>query len=101
MMKNNNETIKVKVSAVTAERLEAVSTNLNVGQFISDEIIPQALEIAEIETEVSDELIEDTDAYLKDINEMVRHIAIFLNKGNVKKKKRILSLVYKLLESIL
>lgn len=101
MMKNNNETIKVKVSVVTAERLEAVSTNLNVGQFISDEIIPQALEIAEIETEVSDELIEDTDAYLKDINEMVRHIAIFLNKGNVKKKKRILSLVYKLLESIL
>lgn len=101
MMKNNNETIKVKVSVVTAERLEAVSTNLNVGQFISDEIIPQALEIAEIETEVSDELIEDTDSYLKDINEMVRHIAIFLNKGNVKKKKRILSLVYKLLESIL
>lgn len=101
MMKNNNETIKVKVSVVTAERLEAVSTNLNVGQFIADEIIPQALEIAEIETEVSDELIEDTDAYLKDINEMVRHIAIFLNKGNVKKKKRILSLVYKLLESIL
>lgn len=101
MMKNNSETIKVKVSTITAERLVAVAPDSDVSQFIAEEIIPQGLEIAEIETEVSDELIEATDKYLKDIEEMVKHISIFLNKGNVKKKKRILSLVYKLLESII
>lgn len=101
MMKNNSETIKVKVSTITAERLVAVAPDSDVAQFIAEEIIPQGLEIAEIETEVSDELIEATDKYLKDIEDMVKHISIFLNKGNVKKKKRILSLVYKLLESII
>lgn len=101
MMKNNSETIKVKVSTITAERLVAVAPDSDVSRFIAEEIIPQVLEITEMETEVSDGLIEATDVYLKDIEEMVKHISIFLNKGNVKKKKRILSLVYKLLESII
>ncbi len=101
MMKNNSETIKVKVSTITAERLQAVAPESDVSMFIAEEIIPQGLELAEIDTEVSDELIESTDKYLKDIEEMVRHISIFLNKGNVRKKKGILKLVYKLLESIL
>ncbi|WP_304576678.1 hypothetical protein [Romboutsia ilealis] len=101
MMKNNSETIKVKVSTITAERLQAVAPDFEVGQFIAEKLIPQGLELAELETEVSDELVESTDDYLKDIEEMVRHISIFLNKGNVKKKKGVLKLVYKLLESIL
>ena len=79
----NNETIKVKVSATTAERLVTVAEGMDVAQYIAEEIIPQGLEIAEIDTEVSDELIEATDKYLKDIEEMVTHVSLFLNKGNV------------------